>query len=204
MFRYKTNKQAFIIAALIILLCLVCLTGATLALFTSDTNDGAIGIITTSGDIEVDIVDTAGESLMGKFLSFVSFSGNTDILFEPGATFATQGFKIKNTGEIPVHFRLSIAKDNVVDINNRKVDIAEIDEAFEIWIVEQKPNGELDYSAAMELNKFQKNLPVGQNSASTYHLVVKMKETADNTFKGKTYMGIGVTICAVQSNAKVD
>ena len=39
----------------------------------------------------------------------------------------------------------------------RKVEIAEIDEAFEIWIVEQKPNGELDYSAAMELNKFQRH-----------------------------------------------
>ena len=33
MFRYRSNKQAFIIAVLVILLCLVSLTGATLALF---------------------------------------------------------------------------------------------------------------------------------------------------------------------------
>jgi hypothetical protein len=57
MLRYKSHKQAFIMAALVILLCLVCLTGATLALFTGNVNDGTIGIITTTGDIAVDIVD---------------------------------------------------------------------------------------------------------------------------------------------------
>ena len=42
MFRYKSNKQAIIIAALIILLCFVCLTGSTLALFTNDPEKGTI------------------------------------------------------------------------------------------------------------------------------------------------------------------
>ena len=74
MFRYKSHKQAFIMTALVILLCLVCLTGATLALFTSDPNDGTIGIITTSGDVEIDIVDTSGATLQNKALDFITAS----------------------------------------------------------------------------------------------------------------------------------
>jgi len=203
MFRYKSHKQAFIMTALVILLCLVCLTGATLALFTSDPNDGTIGIITTSGDVEVDIVDTSGETLEGKYLAFISSSGNTDILFEPGATFFTQGFKIKNTGDIPINFRLSVGKDNVVDIDGKKVDIEEFNKAFEVWIVEEKPNEVADFSEASRLTDFKGELDVGYSSESTYYLVVKMKETVGNEFQGKTYTGIGVTVYAVQGNVEI-
>lgn len=203
MFRYKSNKQSFIMTALVILLCLVCLTGATLALFTSDPNDGTIGIITTSGDVKVDIVDTLGVSLQGKYLAFLSSSGNTDVLFEPGATFFTQGFKIKNTGDIPINFRLSVGKDNVLDVNGKKVDIEEFNKSFEVWIVEETPNRPVDFSEASRLTEFKGALDDGCESESTYYLVVKMKETVGNEFQGKSYTGIGVTVYAVQGNADI-
>ena len=57
MFRYQSNKQAFVIALFVILLCIICLTGATLALFTSNPDDGTIGVITTAGIVNVDIVE---------------------------------------------------------------------------------------------------------------------------------------------------
>ena len=59
MLRYKSNKQACIIAALVILLCLVCLAGSTLALFTSDPEDGLTVLIylkSTSESIHVNFV----------------------------------------------------------------------------------------------------------------------------------------------------
>ena len=94
MIRYRSNRKSFIIAALIVLLCLVCLAGSTLALFTSDIDDGTIGIIATSGDIKVDIVDSyTGDSLVGEALQFQTSSERRQILFEPGATFYTQGKK---------------------------------------------------------------------------------------------------------------
>ena len=195
MVRYKTNKQAFIIAALVILLCLVCLTGATLALFTSDPNDGTIGIVTTSGDVEVDIVDTAGASLQNKALAFMTTSGATDsedVLFEPGATFYTQGFRVKNTGDVPVNFRLSVSKDD-------KIDMKEFDEAFELWIVKE---GE-DLTNAKHLASFEADGLAAGKSSGTYYLVIKMKETVGNEFQGKTYTGIGVTVYAVQGNAVI-
>ena len=196
MFRYKSHKQAFIMTALVILLCLVCLTGATLALFTSDANDGTIGIITTSGDVEIDIVDTSGVTLQNKALAFMTTSGATDsgnILFEPGATFYTQGFKIKNSGDIPVNFSLSVSNDD-------KIDMEEFDEAFELWIVKEGD----DFSTAKKLTNFKVNgLGVGESS-ETYHLFIKMKESVGNEFQGKTYTGIGVTVYAVQGNAELN
>jgi len=192
MLRYKSNKQAFIIAALVILLCLVCLTGATLALFTGDPNDGTIGIITTSGDVEIDIVDTSGVTLQNKALLFMTTSGATDsqnVLFEPGATFYTQGFNVKNEGNIPINFSLSVSKDD-------KIDIQAFEQAFEVWIVE----GE-DFANAERLTAFKGSLAAGESS-ETYYLFIKMKESVGNEFQGKTYTGIGVTVYAVQGNVK--
>ena len=197
MLRYKSHKQAFIMTALVILLCLVCLTGATLALFTSDANDGTIGIVTTAGDVEVDIIDLSGETLQNKALDFITSSGATtdggNVLFEPGATFRTQGFRVKNTGEIPVNFSLSVSKDD-------KIDMEEFDKAFELWIVKEGD----DFLTAKKLTEFRVNgLAVG-DSSDIYYLFIKMKESVGNEFQGKTYTGIGVTVYAVQGNAKLD
>lgn len=196
MFRYKSHKQAFIMTALVILLCLVCLTGATLALFTSDPNDGTIGIITTSGDVEIDIVDTSGVTLQNRALAFMTTSGSMtdseDVLFEPGATFRTQGFQVKNTGDIPVNFSLSVSKDD-------KIDMEEFDEAFEVWIVRADDE---DFKNAERITSFKGRLEVGESSEK-YRLVIKMKESVGNEFQGKTYTGIGVTVYAVQGNAQL-
>ncbi len=194
MIRYKSNKQAFIIAALVILLCLTCLTGATLALFTSAPNDGTIGIVTTSGDVEVDIVDTSGITLQNKALSFVTTSGSVDsdsVRFEPGVTFYTQGFRVKNTGDIPVNFTLSVSKDD-------RIDMKEFNAAFELWLVKKGD----DFKNAERLTSFKGHLEP-KESSETYYLVIKMKESAGNGFQSKTYTGIGVTVYAVQGNAEI-
>lgn len=193
MFRYKSHKQAFIMTALVILLCLVCLTGATLALFTNDLNDGTIGIITTSGNVEIDIVDTSGATLQNKALDFITSSADKEPLFEPGATFYTQEFQVTNKGDIPVNFSLSVSKDD-------KINMEEFDEAFEIWIVRAS---EEDFKNAERITNFKGRLEVGESSEK-YCLVIKMKESVGNEFQGKTYTGIGVTVYAVQGNAKLD
>ena len=167
MLRFKSNKQSFIIAALIILLCLVCLTGATLALFTSDPKDGTIGIITTTGSVKVDIVDAdTGESLDGKALEFFTNSTSDEIFFEPGATFITQGFKIVNKGNIPINYNLHMGDNDIVDINGRPVDIDEFNSAFEIFI-STDPN---NFDAAERMDPYIGSLDYteGQNSSDTY------------------------------------
>ena len=204
MFRYKSHKQAFIMTALVILLCLVCLTGSTLALFTSDPNGGTIGIVTTSGDVEVDIVDTSGASLQNKALTFITTFGATDsekVLFEPGATFYTQGFQVKNTGNIPINFRLSVCEDDVIDIDGKPIPMEKFNEIFEVWITTDLT----DPAKAEPLKPFEGSLrsEEGKNLSDTYYLFVKMRESVGNDFQGKTYTGIGVTVYAVQDNVDI-
>ena len=195
MFRYKSNRQAFIIAALVILLCLVSLTGATFALFTSGASNGTIGVITTAGDIKVDIVSEADESvsLVGQVLQFRTSADQKEILFEPGASFYTQGFKIKNAGDIPINFRLSVSEDEAIDMEEFK-------QAFEVWITTDPTNP----AAATQLTDYVGRLEVGKSSAETYYLFIRMKETVGNEFQGKTYTGMGITVYAVQGNVNVE
>ena len=190
MFRYKSIKQAFAIAVLASLLCTVCLTGATLALFTSNPEDGTIGVVTTSGLVDVDIVDDTEkhDSLMGGMLQFYTTADQQEILFEPGATFRTQAFLIENKGNIPVNFRMYVSND--VDI-----DMEEFDKAFDVWITTD-PN---DPTAGDRMEDFKGRLEAGHRS-DKYYLFVRMKETAGNDFQGASYEGIGVTVYAVQGN----
>ncbi len=193
MFTYKTSKQALIISTLAILLCFTCLTGATFALFTNDPNDGTIGVVVTSGEIKVDIVDTSDVTLQGRALSFITSSAEGDHFFEPGATFYTQGFQVKNEGGIPINFSLSVSKDDSINME-------EFEKAFDIWIVRADDE---NFANAERLTNFKGSLEAGKSS-EIYHLFISMKETAGNEFQGKNYTGIGVTVYAVQGNVTIE
>ena len=200
MFRYKSNKKTVILAAMIIMLCLICLVGATLALFTGQTDDGAIGVITTAGNIKVDIVDTTAEqnSLVGEYLQFQTSSTNKEIYFEPGATYYTQGFKVENEGDINIKFRLSVSETIKTD-EDVKVDIEEFYESFDMWIT----TNSADAGNACDVRQFVGELAAKTVGDETYFLHIRMKESAGNDFQKKTYTGIGVTVYAVQSNVDI-
>ena len=186
----KKNKRSFIIGALILLLCLMFLLGVTVALFINDLDDGTIGIITTTGKIKVDIVDARDEqsSLEGRALQF-----EKGALFEPGATFCTQGFKVKNTGNIAIRFRMAVSEDE-------KIDMTEFHEAFDVWITtDSSGKGEI-----CRLTDFDERLEAGESSERTYYLLVHMKTSAENEFQGRTYSGIGITVYAVQGNVTIE
>ena len=192
MFRNSSIKRTLIAAVAFILLCFICLTGATLALF---SDSGSIGVVATSGTVKVDIVDTSEKenSLVGKPLQFMTTADSRDLLFEPGATFRTQGFKVKNSGSIPINFRLSVSE-------SAEVDMHEFNRAFEVWISTDPKNP----AAATKLTEYICRLEAGDSSTDTYYLFIKMKEAVGNEFQGKTYSGIGVTVYAVQGNVNVE
>ena len=192
MTRYKVKKSTFIIAVLAILLCLVSITGATLALFTSDVNNGKIGINATAGDVKVDIVDASDnpQTLVGDVLNFQTLSNKKEVLFEPGATYYTEGFRIKNKGNIPINFILYVSEDDTTS--------KDFVGAFDVWIT-KTPN---DLTNAEKLREFDGRLEVGQSS-ETYYLVFKMKETAGNEFQNRTFTGVGITVNAVQGNVVI-
>ena len=228
MVQYKSHRKSFIMAALIILLCLVCLTGATLALFTNDLSDGTIGIITTSGSVKVDIVDDTAEqnSLVGKVLAFYTSSERQEVLFEPGATFYTQGFKVKNLSNIPINFRVYISEDetaphpdetDLIADGYDKLTAENFHKAFDVWITTDPndPNQRTDISefvGELEAPSTNNGQPGSDESTAepssvvsdeTYYLVIRMKEHIGNDYQGKYYTGIGVTVYAIQGNAEL-
>ncbi len=199
MFRYQSGKRALFIAVMIVLLCFLCLTGATLAVFTNSQSDGTIGVITTAGNVKVDIVDAldTNRSLVGNVLQFESNANgerfDTDsVYFEPGAAFRTHGFKVKNKGDIPIKFRVYISEDE-------NHDMTAFNEAFEILISDDPT----DMSNAVSVIEFDEKLDPYACSDSTYYLYIKMKETADNDFQNFECSGIGVTVYAAQGNITV-
>lgn len=176
----------------IILLCLVSVVGSTWALFTSG-EDGKIGINSTSGYIDLDIVDTDGNSLVGEVLNFESkVDDGKPIYFEPGATFYTQGFTIKNNGNITVNYRLYISNDE-----NENMEL--FSEAFDLWVTDDLNNIGDD----SKITQFVGTLAPGE-TGSTQYLVIRMKEDAGNDFQGKVYTGIGITVYAVQGNVGIE
>lgn len=197
MFRYKSKEQAIVIAALVIMLCLTCLAGATLALFTSNPDDGKIGIVTTAGKINIDIVDTEKNSLVNGTLKFVPDNPGSPILFEPGATFRTQAFYIENNGDISIRFRVYVS-------NDEQMDMEEFNRGFEVW-VGTNPD---DPTKGMPITEFSEVLLPHTQDTQPYYLFVHMKESAGNEFNNNNnknkpviYSGIGITVFAVQGNA---
>lgn len=206
MSRIQNKKRACIVAASAILLCLVSLTGATLALFTNDPDDSTIGIVATAGDIEVKIVDLAGESLEGKALAFQTTAQQENNL-EPGATVKTQEFKILNAGGIPLRYSISVCKEineyKTEEDTWEKVDMDTFADTFEIWIWTVNEDGTNPRPVTdLQSVPFEGELGVGEGS-QRFYLVVKMKETAGNDFQGRSYSGIGVTVYAVQGDGRL-
>ncbi len=193
MFRYKVQKKTMIIAAMVILLCLVSITGATFALFTSNVDDGKVGINATSGNLKVDIIDDSDDpsTLIGEVLDLIPKDGRTEILFEPGATYHTEGFRVKNNGNIPFNYIIYISSDENVP--------ADFFDAFDVWITSDVT----DKTKAVPIEDFERRLEVGLSS-DIYYLVFQMKPSAGNTFQERIFTGVGVTVCAVQGNVHFD
>ena len=191
------HTSTLIIAAIVILLCFVSITGATLAIFTSSSEDGKIGINATSGNIEVDIINSSEDpsSIVGEVLKFTTSSGEiiTDVLFEPGAFYYTEGFRVQNKGDIPINFILYVSEDK-----NNPGEAGDFAHGFEVWLT----NDPTDRSTMVKMQDFDGRLDPDKIS-DVYYLVFRMKETAGNEFQDRTFTGIGITVCAVQGNVNI-
>ena len=184
-------SRKFVMAFITLVLCLVSVCGSTLALFTSNPGDGKIGINATSGQIDVDITDSHGVSLVGSYLAFAATDGHTEIIFEPGCSYRTQEFFIANKGSIPVNYRLYISNDG-------DFDMGAFTDGFDILIC---PASE-DITKATVVTEFTGSLD-RDATAGPYYLVVRMHSDADNKFSEQEYEGIGITLFAVQGNVSV-
>ena len=186
----KTSKRALLCSVLSIALCLSMLIGTTFAWFT-DTATTAVNKI-VSGKLEVDIVSTeAGNpTLQGTGLQFTSADGKTGeaILWEPGATYKTQGFKIKNNGNLALKFKVAI---------NGTTGSSDLLKVITFSIV--KSDG-----TVVDLNAFEGHLKPTAALSDTYYIQGHMAETAGNEYQEKTLDGVTITVYATQDTYEKD
>ena len=147
--------------------------------------------------LDADIVDVNDVSLVGNFLDFVTTNTSPDTNLEPGATFYTIGFKVKNIGNVKMQYLISINLDKD----------SKLYEALDFWIVEAPDNegglplrSDFSKDKAIPIKDYEGVLEPGASS-KTYHLVMKMREDAGNEYQGLQIDYMGITVDAAQSNA---
>lgn len=108
MTKTKSTKRALLLSALSLLMCVSMLVGSTFAWFTDSVTSGSN--IIKSGKLEVSLLDAAGNSLEGQMIKWATDDDRAQdqILWEPGCTYNTEPFTVKNTGNLALKFRLFV------------------------------------------------------------------------------------------------
>ena len=190
----RATKRALLTSVMALVMCVVMLVGTTFAWFTDTASTGVNKI--QAGNLDVDIIGEDGKSLDGKTLSFKNVNDKTDILWEPGATFFTQGFQIVNKGNLALKYKV-VVSGTTGD--------AKLLEAIDFAVVTDNTKKDAEAVSFAEEGKLLNKGDTAPESAVTdagakayYYLRGHMKEEAGNEYKNLTMDGISITVYATQ------
>ena len=190
----RATKRALLTSVTALVMCVVMLVGTTFAWFTDTASTGVNKI--QAGNLDVDIIGEDGKSLDGKTLSFKNVNDKTDILWEPGATFFTQGFQIVNKGNLALKYKV-VVSGTTGD--------AKLLEAIDFAVVTDNTKKDAEAVSFAEEGKLLNKGDTAPESAVTdtgakayYYLRGHMKEEAGNEYKNLTMDGISITVYATQ------
>ena len=187
----KSTKRALISSTLALLMCVAMLVGATFAWFTDTASTGVNKIV--SGNLNVEIQDKEGTEI--DTLKWVDKDGNDianqeGILWEPGCTYLLTPFKIANTGNLALKYKIVITG---LDGDSPLLDVIN-------FTYKTASGEEFDMSAEGHLTA------KGTDGASTDMITVSahMDEAASNDYMGKALTGIKFTVYATQDTVEND
>ena len=207
--KLKSKKSALLMSFTSLLICFAMLAGSTFAWFTDTATTGVNKIV--SGKLKVDIVAAEKDSNdkypsltgTGNALKFQNNANSNAILWEPGVTFLTQGFKIKNDGNLALKWKMTVNKEN---IENGKADASAKDGMSLLDVIDFSVVKSTDENApAVDIKTFVGEL-TEKNAVSTdtYYIKAHMQETAGNDYQNLTLDGITITVYATQLNHEND
>ena len=187
----KATKRALLTSVMALVMCVVMLVGTTFAWFTDTASTGVNKI--TSGNLHVEIQDKEGTEI--DTLKWVDKNGNDianqdDILWEPGCTYLLTPFKIANTGNLALKYKIVITG---LDGDSPLLDVIK-------FTYKTASGEEFDMSAEGHLTA------KGTAGASTDMITASahMDEAAGNDYMGKTLTGIKFTVYATQDTVEND
>ena len=187
-----TTKHALFSSVMSLFLCVAMLIGSTFAWFTDTASTGVNKI--EAGTLKVDIVNENDESIKGDSMSFVNAKNEANILWEPGVTFKTTGFKIVSTGTLALKYKLAlngVTGDTTTTDGKRLLDV--------ITFSVVKADG-----TAVDLDSFEGKLTPDAAESEVLYIQGHMAETANNDYQGLTLEGLGITVQAAQMSYEVD
>ena len=197
----KATKRALLTSVMALVMCVVMLVGTTFAWFTDTASTGVNKIV--AGNLDVDIVDGNGDSLDGKTLNFVNKENQSNILWEPGVTFHTEGFRIKNGGNLALKWKMVVNKDSastgVVEGSNGKAGMNLLD-VIDFSVVSSKNEN----APAVKIDEFVGHTAAETIDSVTYYIKGTMKTTAGNDYQDLTLDGITITVYATQDTVEFD
>ena len=197
----KATKRALLTSVMALVMCVVMLVGTTFAWFTDTASTGVNKIV--AGNLDVDIVDGNGDSLDGKTLNFVNKENQSNILWEPGVTFHTEGFRIRNGGNLALKWKMVVNKDSastgVVEGSNGKAGMNLLD-VIDFSVVSSKNEN----APAVKIDEFVGHTAAKTIDSVTYYIKGTMKTTAGNDYQNLTLDGITITVYATQDTVEND
>lgn len=181
----QTTKHALWASVTAIALCMVMLVGTTFAWFT-DTATANVNTI-KSGELKVDIVDEHGVSLQGKekalqFVKSAEAPVGEELLWEPGCTYRTQPFRIKNDGNLALKYTV------VVNGTEGDTGLLKVIKFQLVGANAEPADGHLSSNRTSEALYIQGH----------------MDENAGNDYQNLTLTGVTVTVYATQYTEEYD
>ena len=180
----KSTKRALLGSVMDMVLCLAMLVGATFAWFTDTASTGVNKI--QAGNLDVEIVNENGTP--ATMLNFVNRDQSSAILWEPGVTFRTTDFQIKNAGNLALKYKLALT-GVTGDSDLLKV--------IKFSVV--KADG-----TAVDLSAFEGTLEKTDDKSDILYIQGHMDEAAGNEYMNKTLEGIGLAVVATQAPVESD
>ena len=196
----KATKRALWTSVMALVMCVVMLVGTTFAWFTDTASTGVNKIV--AGNLKVDIVGaTTGNHI--DSLSFQNKDNSSSILWEPGVTFHTEGFRIKNAGNLALKWKIAINKDSastgVVEGSNGKQGMNLLD-VIDFSVVSSKAKD----AEAVKIDEFVGHTAANTVDSTTYYIKGTMQTSAGNDYQNLTLDGITITVYATQDTVEND
>ena len=210
----KHTKRALLGSALALILCFAMLLGSTFAWFT-DTAKTNVNKI-QAGTLKISLVDDDKNPLTGPIKWIAKDKdGNVQdqdsILWEPGATYRTEWFKLINEGNLALKYK--------VYINGFTGDTQLLDKlTFSVLLSGDTVPGGMKtttlvkaadgYSFDGYLLPASESIVTGESATTPeevkIRITAKMDEKADNDYQGLSLNGVTITVVATQYTYEID
>ena len=184
----KATKRALLTSVMALVMCVVMLVGTTFAWFT-DTASTSVNTI-KAGNLNVEIQGSDGKSI--DTLKWIDKDGKAiekqeDILWEPGCTYRLTPFKIVNTGNLALKYKIKITG---LDGSAKLLKVLE-------FTYKTEDGNTFDMSA-------EGKLAANGGATGMITVSVHMDEQAGNEYQNETLTGVKFNVVATQDTVEYD